>query len=59
MYCVMYADNTNVFIKNNCYEKLYKIANQELINIEYWFFVNQSILNTDETHYRVGRKFPD
>ena len=32
--CIMYADGTNVFLKNKCYEELYKIANQELINID-------------------------
>ena len=47
----MYADDTNVFLKNNCYEKLYKVANQELINIENWLSANQLILNIDKTHY--------
>ena len=31
---ILYADDTNVFLKNNCYKKLYKIINQELINID-------------------------
>ena len=30
--CIMYADDINVFLKNNCYEKLYKIINQELVD---------------------------
>ena len=38
--CIMYADDTNVFLKNNCYEKLYEIANQELINIDNWPLAN-------------------
>ena len=51
--CIMYADDTNVFLKNNCYEKLYKIANQELIHIDNWLLPNQLILNTDKTHYMI------
>ena len=27
--CNMYADDTNAFLKNKCYEELYKIVNQE------------------------------
>ena len=49
----MYAYDTNVFLKNNCYEKLYKIANQELIHIDNWLLPNQLILNTDKTHYMI------
>ena len=49
----MYADDTNVFLKNKCYEELYKIANQELINIDNWLSANQLILNTDKTHYMI------
>ena len=39
--CIMYADDTNVFLKNKCYEELYKIANQELINIDNWLSANR------------------
>ena len=49
----MYADDTNVFLKNKCYEKLYKIANQELINIDNWLLANRLILNKDKTHYMI------
>ena len=51
--CIMYADDTNVFLKNKCYEELYKIANQELINIDNWLSANRLILNTDKTHYMI------
>ena len=53
--CSMYADDTNVFLKNKCYEELYKIANQELINIDNWLSANRLILNTDKTHYMIFR----
>ena len=51
----MYADDTNVFLKNKCYEELYKIANQELINTDIWLSANRLILNTDKTHYIIFR----
>ena len=49
----MYADDTNVLLKNKCYEELYKIANHELINIDNWLSANRLILNTDKTHYMI------
>ena len=49
----MYADDTNVFLKNKCYEELYKIANQELINIDNWLLANRLILNIDKTYYMI------
>ena len=51
--CIMYADDTNMSLKNKCYEELYKIANQELININNWLSANRLILNTDKTHYMI------
>ena len=47
--CIMYADDTNVFLKNKCYEE------QELININNWLSANWLILNTDKTHYMIFR----
>ena len=31
--CIMYADDTNIFLKSSCYETLYEAANKELVNI--------------------------
>ena len=31
--CIMYAEDTNIFLKSNCYETLYEAANKELVNI--------------------------
>ena len=53
--CTMYADDTNVFLKNKCYEELYKSANQELINIDNLLSANRLILNPDKTHYMIFR----
>ena len=51
----MYAYDTNVFLKNKCHEELYKIANQELINIGNWLSANRLILSTDKKHYVIFR----
>ena len=53
--CIMFADDTNGFLKNKCYEELHKIANQELINIDNWLSANRLISNTDKTHYMIFR----
>ena len=51
----MYADDTNTFLKSNCYETLYEAANKELVNIDKWLLANQLFLNTDKTHYVIFR----
>ena len=40
-----------MFLKNKSYDEHYKIANQELINIDNWLSANRLILNADKTHY--------
>ena len=52
--CIKYADDTNVFLKNNAMRN-YKITNRELININNWLSANRLILNTDKTHYMIFR----
>ena len=51
----MYADDTNIFLKSNCYETLYEAANKELVNIDKWLLANRLFLNTDKTHYVIFR----
>ena len=51
----MYSDDTNIFLKSNCYETLYEAANKELVNIDKWLLANRLFLNTDKTHYVIFR----
>ena len=51
----MYADDTNIFFKSNCYETLYEAANRELVNIDKWLLADRLFLNTDKTHYVIFR----
>ena len=53
--CIMYADDTKIFLKSNCYETLYEAANKELVNIDKWLLANRLFLNTDKTHYVIFR----
>ena len=40
----MYADDTNIFLKSNCYETLHEAANKELGNIDKWLLANRLFL---------------
>ena len=43
--CIMYPDETNIFLKSNCCETLYEAANKELVNIDKWLLANRLFLN--------------
>ena len=53
--CIMYGDDTNIFLKSSCHETLYEAANKELVNIDKWLVANRLFLNTDKTHYMIFR----
>ena len=53
--CIMCADDTNMFLKSNCYETLYEATNKELVNIDKWLLANRLFLNTDKIHYMIFR----
>ena len=31
---IMFADDTNLFFSDNCYNQLFRVANEELINVD-------------------------
>ena len=47
----MYADDTNVFIKEKNINTLYARAQNELINISKWLSANKLTLNINKTKY--------
>ena len=53
---IMYADDTNIFLKHKSYEKLYLGANQQLSNIEKWLNCNKLTPNIKKTLYIVFRR---
>ena len=46
--CIMYADDINIFLKGSCYETLYEVVNEELLNTNNWLRANRLFLNTDK-----------
>ena len=53
---IMFADDTNIFLKYKSYEKLYLEANQQLSNIEKWLNCNKLAPNIKTTFYIVFRR---
>ena len=52
---IMYADDTNVFLRNSCFDVLYKEGNKQLSNIENWLSANKLTPNTKKTFYMTFR----
>ena len=50
---VMFADDTNIFIKGCDLNNIISILNSELKNISTWFQANQLSLNVSKTHYMI------
>ena len=50
---LMYADDTNVFIKEKTINTLYARAQNELINIAKWLSANKLTLNIHKTKYTM------
>ena len=49
----LFADDTNLFISGENYQKLYEAANNDLNAIAEWLKVNRLSLNVKKTHYMV------
>ena len=60
---IMFADDTNWFFSENCYERVFQVANAELISVDNWLTANKLSLNINKTNYIVfrtpHRKLPD
>jgi hypothetical protein len=48
-YVIMYANDTSIFISNNCYEDINRNFNKVLYNTLKWFQANQLVLNVEKT----------
>ena len=60
---IMFANDTNLFFSENCYERVFKVANAELKSVDNWLTANKLSLNINKTNYIVFRtphyKLPD
>lgn len=52
---IMFADDTNIFVSGNNYEKLFECANSQFKNISYWLNANKLFLNVSKTKHIVFR----
>ena len=55
--------DTNFFVCENCYERVFQVANAELKSVDNWLTANKLSLNINKTNYIVFRtphsKLPD
>ena len=50
----MFADDTNLFFSENCYERVFQVANAELKSVDNWLTANKLSLNINKTNYIVS-----
>ena len=55
---IMYADDTNIFLKNKNIENVIEQGNKELINVHKWLSANKLSLNTKKSKYVVFQTKP-
>jgi len=51
LFCVLFADDTNMFYSNGSWQELTRVVNEELLKIDVWFATNKLTLNLDKTNY--------
>ena len=56
---VLFADDTNLFCSNINTRTLFETANQQLSQINDWFFANKLALNVEKTKYLLFYKCTD
>ena len=50
---IIFADDTNVFLKHNDVKEAYSILNNELTRLSVWFNTNKLTVNTNKTKYII------
>lgn len=55
-YCILFADDTNVFMKHNCLNTLFQQLNNELESLADWLKSNKLSLNISKTHYMIWHR---
>ena len=54
--CIMFADDTNLFLSHKDFKQLFSSMNVELEKISNWFKANKLSLNTDKTKFTLFHK---
>ena len=53
---IMFTDDTNFFFNHKGIKHLFKVVNNELVNIKYWFTANKLSLNVERTKHLFFHK---
>ena len=53
LFPILYADDTNIYLEGNSYNKTILELNTELLKIESWLVANRLTLNVSKTHYMI------
>ena len=53
LFAILYADDTDIFLEGNSYNKCISELNTELLKIESWLVANRLTLNVSKTHYMI------
>jgi len=49
--CILFADDTAIYVSGKNITELYKLANQDITSLAEWFKVNKFSLNISKTHH--------
>ena len=49
--CILFEDDTTIYISGNNITELYKLVNQDIASLAEWFKVNKLSLNISKTYY--------
>ena len=49
--CILFADDTTIYLSSDKIETMYQIMNDELLNLTDWFKANKLSLNVSKTNY--------
>ena len=53
LHCIMFADDTSLFLSHPNYQDLHNLFNSELELISEWFYANKMIINVAKTSYII------
>ena len=52
-FAILYADDNDIFLERNSYNKIILELNTELLHIASWLVANRLSLNASKTHYMI------
>ena len=56
LFCLLFADDSNIFLSGKNLNDLVDVMNNEMKNIVEWLQVNKLTLNVKKTHFMIFRR---